>query len=719
MFQNAHWISDPLGDRAICPVFECIFTVEQPVKKATLRASARGAYEAFLGGKRIGEEVLTPGCTVFEKRTQYQEYDITSLITDRNELHLRLAGGWYKGKIASEEIPWRSITDEVKRRTCAVIAEIELLFADGSVKQIVTDDSWRVADSELRFCDIYDGCVYDATVTPRFDRQAIINPVDDRSMLIPQEGERIVTHERLKPIAVIHTPKGETVLDFGQNMTGTVELSLNAHTGEKVALSFAEVLDGEGNFYNENYRTAKCLYDYTCTEGVQTFMPTLTFYGFRYVRVDAFPGEVDPDAFRAVVIHSEMKRTGHFKCSDPLVNQLYSNIIWGQRSNYLDIPTDCPQRDERLGWTGDAQIFSRAAAYNYDVRKFFRKWLADMRDSQRENGGIPVTIPDATADGDYFAAAWSDAVAIIPWELYRAYGDTSFMKLMFPAMKRWNDYVANVTPSYPLWTDHFQYGDWVALDAPYGSYRGSSREDLVSTAFFAYTTHLICRIGRILGEDISLYEKRESEIEAGFKAAYDGDFRTQTEHILALQFGLTDHPEETIKSLVALLEKDGVQLKTGFVGTPYIMHVLADCGYADLAYQLLLRTEYPSWLYPVTIGATTMWEHWDNVRPDGTMWSTDMNSFNHYAYGAVADWLYGVCAGINPDAPGYATVRFTPTPTKRLEYAAASLETDHGTVSSRWWWEDGVVHYEFVTPCDAVAVIDGKPYSLKPGTHRF
>ena len=304
MFKAAHWICDPLGDRAICPVFACVFTAEKPVKKAILRASARGAYEAFLGGKRVGNDVLTPGCTVFEKRTQYQEYDVTSLITDRNELRLRLAGGWYKGKIASEEIPWRSFTDEVKRRTCAVIAEIDLLFVDGSTKQIVTDDNWRVADSELRFCDIYDGCIYDATVTPCFDRQAVINVSDDRSMLIPQEGERIATHERLKPIAVIRTPKGETVLDFGQNLTGAVEIALTAHAGEKVALSFAEVLDVDGNFYTENYRTAKCLYDYTCAEGAQTFMPTLTFYGFRYVRVDAFPGEVDPDAFRAVVIHS-------------------------------------------------------------------------------------------------------------------------------------------------------------------------------------------------------------------------------------------------------------------------------------------------------------------------------------------------------------------------------------------------------------------------------
>ncbi len=715
MLQKAHWICDPLGERDVCPAYRREFTVEKEVVKATLYASSRGVYEAFLGDTRLGEQVMTPGWTTYEARTQYQEYDVTALIGKQNSLKLKMASGWYKGF----EGHWTELPPSAANRQLAVIAALHLAFADGTSETIVTDEQWQVADSEYRFCSVYHGCVYDATVDPVYDRNAVIAENDDKSMLIPQEGELILKQEEVKPIAVIRTPKGETVLDFGQNLTGSVSLSLTAKAGDKIALSFAEILDGDGNFYNANYRRAKCLYEYTCRDGYQQFMPTLTFYGFRYVRVDAYPGEVDPDAFRAVVIHSQLKRTGRFECSNPLINQLYSNVIWGQRGNYLDIPTDCPQRDERLGWTGDAQIFLRTAAYNYDVRRFFYKWLRDMAAAQRDNGGIPVVIPDMVGGGDYFAAAWSDAVAIIPWELYRAYGDTSYMKMMFPAMKRWLDYVKNVTPSYPLWTDHFQYGDWVGLDAPYGSYRGASREDLVATAFFAHTTDLVCRIGRLLGEDVSEYERRYKEIEAGFKAAYDGDFRTQTEHVLALHFGLTDHPEETIQSLVAMLERDGVQLKTGFVGTPYILHVLSSCGYADLAYQLLLRQEYPSWLYPVTKGATTIWEHWDNIRPDGTMWDTEMNSFNHYAYGSVADWLYGVCAGINPCAPGYATVEFRPIPTDRMEYVSASLDTDYGTIASRWWHEDGVVKYELTTPRPAVAVIDGKTYSLEPGTHRF
>ncbi len=715
MLQNAHWICDPLGERDICPVFCCDFTTDKAVVKATLYASSRGVYEAFIDDTRLGEQVMTPGWTVYETRTQYQEYDVTALIGKQNSLKLRMASGWYKGL----EGKWTEPPPSAANRKFAVIAALYLEFQDGTTRTVVTDESWQVADNELRFCMVYHGCVYDATVNPLYDRYAVIAENDDRSMLIPQEGEPILLHEELKPIAVIHTPKGETVLDFGQNITGSVALSLTASAGDKVAISFGEILDGDGNFYNANYRRAKCLYEYTCRDGYQEFMPTLTFYGFRYVRVDAYPGKVDPDAFRAVVIHSRLRRTGYIETSNPLLNQLFQNVIWGQRGNYLDIPTDCPQRDERLGWTGDAQVFIGAACYNFDVRKFFYKWLRDMAAAQRDHGGIPVVVPDMVGNGEFFAAAWSDAVTIIPWHLYQFYGDTTFMKMMFPTMCRWVDYVTNVTPSFPLWTDHFQYGDWLGLDAPYGEYKGSSREDFLATAFYAHSTELVCRIGHLLGEDVSRYDQLYQEIVSGFKAAFDGDFRTQTEHVVALRFGLTDNPVSTAASLAAMIERDGVQLKTGFMGTPYLLHVLSDYGYADLAYQLLLRTEFPSWLYPVTQGATTIWEHWDNIRPDGTLWDTEMNSFNHYAYGSVADWMYGVCAGIKAETPGFETVRFCPTPTDRLEHFSASLDTDYGTISSRWWHEDGVIKYELTTPRPAVAIIEGKTYHLEAGSYQF
>lgn len=713
---QAHWIRTPWEMGLSAPLFRKTFHVDKELVSASLRASARGVYEAFLGGVRIGNAVLMPGWTVFEKRILVQEYDVTSLLREENVLELRLAAGWYAGTISTGS--GHVLPPEAQHRSCAVIAELELCFADGSHTVIGTDESWLVAESGLSYCDIYNGLVYDATVTPAFCEHAVISENDDRSVLIPAIGEPVLPHERLKPIAVIHTPKGETVLDFGQNVTGTVALSLSAHAGDRVSLSFAEVLDSNGNFYNANYRAAACRYDYTCCEGPQEFFPTLTFYGFRYVRVDAFPGTPSDTVFTAVVLHSRLRRTGNIETSDPLLNRLFRNILWGQRDNYLDIPTDCPQRDERLGWTGDAQVFIGAACYNFDVREFFRKWLLDLRDSQRPNGSIPVVIPDVWGE-EFSAAAWSDAVTIIPWKLYQFYGDTDFLETTFPAMTRWVEYITAVTPSYPLWTDHFQYGDWLGLDAAYGEYRGASREDLVATAFYAHSAELVCQIGHLLGKDVARYETLHREIVAGFKAAFDGDYRTQTEHVLALHFGLTDDRAATAASLAAMIERDGVQLKTGFVGTPYLLHVLSENGYTDLAYRLLLRREFPSWLYPVTQGATTMWEHWDCIRPDGAMWSDGMNSFNHYAYGAVADWMYGVCAGIQPEEPGFRTVRFCPHPTNRLERFAASLKTDQGTVSSRWWHENGTIRYELITPCPAVAVIDGTEHTLAPGRHRF
>ncbi len=715
---QANWICSPKSTEGAVPQFRKDFSVEKPVASAVLRASARGVYEVFFDGERLGQQVLAPGWTVYETRILVQEYPIASLSPGRHVLELRLADGWYKGVISQDgAMGWHTLPEEAKRRSCAVIAELAVCFSDGTHTVLGTDESWLVTDSGYRFCDIYHGLSYNASAVLSFQEHAVISTNNDTSVLTPAIGEPIVTHERLQPTAVIHTPHGETVLDFGQNITGTVALSLTAHAGETVSLSFAEILDSNGNFYNANYRDAQCRYEYTCAEGEQHFFPTLTFYGFRYVRVDAFPGAVNPSAFTAVVIHSHLRRTGRLETSDALLNQLYRNIVWGQRDNYLDIPTDCPQRDERLGWTGDAQVFIGAACYNFDVREFFRKWLLDMRDSQEANGAIPVVIPNVA--GPIAAAAWSDAVTIIPWHLYRFYGDTAILQQLFPAMTRWVDYITSSTPSFPLWTDHFQYGDWLGLDSAYGEYRGASREDLIATAFYAHSAELVCAAGHLLGEEVSRYETLHGQIVNGFKAAYDGDFRTQTEHVLALHFHLTDAPAATAASLAALIEKDGVQLKTGFVGTPYILHVLSEHGYTDLAYRLLLRQDFPSWLYPVTQGATTMWEHWDGIRPDGTLWSPDMNSFNHYAYGAVADWLYGVCAGIQPAEAGFPKVRFCPHPTDRLEHFSASLETDHGTISSRWWHENGIVRYELTTPCPAVAVINGCSHLLEPGCHRF
>lgn len=458
------------------------------------------------------------------------------------------------------------------------------------------------------------------------------------------------------PARIFTTPVGETVIDFGQEITGYVEVSLDAHAGDCVELSHAEVLDKHGNFYTENYRAAKAKFLYFCKEGFQTWHPKLTFFGFRYIRVDQFPGgakAVRPDNFTAVVVCSDLQRTGFLSSSNPLLNKLFDNIIWGQKGNFVDVPTDCPQRDERLGWTGDAQVFIRTACYNFDTETFYRKWLADLAADQYPDGHVDHVIP-AILENQKTSAAWGDAACVCPWELYQAFGDADILRSQFNSMKKWVGYITSSTTTKNLWTGGEHYGDWLGLDAPSGSYKGSSDEDLIASAFYAHSTELVIAAGKVLGEDVSEYEALYADIVTAFQQTWPV-YHTQTECILAAHFHLAKDCQAAADQLAKLVTDCGIQLKTGFVGTPYLLHVLSDYGYASLAWSLLLRENYPSWLYPVTKGATTIWEHWDGIMENGDFWTRDMNSYNHYAYGAVADWVYGNAAGIRPldDCPGY------------------------------------------------------------------
>lgn len=720
---QANWIRTETPIDEVCPLFKKEFRITKKIKSATLCASARGVYEASVNGKRVGEYVLAPGWTVYERHIQMQEYDVTGLLAEDNTIVLMLAKGWYLGRITRKS-DWNNTGfDYPYARECAVIAELHVLYEDGTRETVITDESWETAESNIRFCDFYDGEIYDATFEPVFNGKAVIADNNDRSVLVPQIGEEITEQERIKPVALIRTPEGDTVIDFGQNLTGYLEFTVNAAKGDEVDFSFAEILDKNGNFYNKNYRSAKAIYHYICKEGQQTFKPLLTFYGFRYVRVNKFPQEkIDLDQFTAIVVHSNMRRTGVIETSDPMLNQLFSNIIWGQKGNYLDVPTDCPQRDERLGWTGDAQVFVRTASYNYDVRKFFLKWLTDMKFSQEVSGAVPPIIPKACEVG--CGAAWSDAALICPWQMYLTYADKEILRIMFPVMTKWVDYMTNTTTTPYLWTGHFQYGDWLELAAPYGECKGETRDDLIGSAFYAYSSLLASKVGYLIGENetAAKYEELHHKVAAKFKATYEGTFKTQTEHVLALHFDLTDHRDAVLKSLVDLIHRDGDKIQTGFVGTPYILHVLSDNGYAELAYDLLLRKEFPSWLYPITKGATTMWEHWDGIMPNGDIWPDSMNSYNHYAYGAVADWMYGVCAGINTVEahPGFAEIEFRPIATDKIDHFSASIDTAYGKISSRWWHEEnGTVRYEIITPRPAKAVIGGEVYKLEPGCYRF
>ena len=716
---NPTWIcpANDLGDPAA--VFGTSFVFEKKITHANLTITAMGVYEAILNGRRVGQFVMAPGWTSYHKRLQYQEYDITDLLTTgKNEIEVTVGKGWYRSPLPGWGSPYQ---DELRARPCGLAAQITLIFEDGSSHSLSTDESWKVSDGPVRFSEIYDGEIYDAAKLPHFDQSAIVfdGPTDT---LIPQQGEEVCEQERLAVKNSFVTPKGELVLDFGQNLTGYVELFVNAKAGDCVDLSFAEVMDKEGNFYTENYRGAKAQYHYICKDGVQTWHPSLTFYGFRYIRINDFPGGIDcvkSENFTAIAVHSNMKRTGFLSSSNTLLNQLFSNIIWGQKGNFLDVPTDCPQRDERLGWTGDAQVFVRTACLNYDAEKFFTKWLADLASDQHDDGYVGHVIPDLLQNPQA-SSAWGDAAAICPWQVYLAFGNKQILKNQYQSMKKWIDYITSTTTTKYLWTGGTHYGDWLGLDAPSGSYKGSSNEDFIASAFYAYSTSLVIQAGTILGEDVSELIALYENIVNTFQKTWP-TYHTQTECVLAAHFKLAKNCQAAADQLADMVRACGTKLQTGFVGTPYLLHVLSDYGHTDLAWDLLLRTKYPSWLYPVTKGATTIWEHWDGIMEDGSFWSKDMNSYNHYAYGSVADWVYGVAAGILPrkDAPGYAKVTIAPHPDKRLDWLRAELDTRHGHISSFWTREDDSWRYEITVPVEADIIIDGVCHSVKAGSYCF
>lgn len=718
---SAYFIKPKIDLKDISPVYKKEFCLQKQLKKAVLYITARGTYKANINGKRVGNFVLAPGLTSYEKRLQVQEYDVTALLKTENEIVVEYGVGWYLSRMANEDFLYPKAAGIT--REGAIIAELKLYFTDGTTQSVITDDSWLVASGKTLFSDIYDGTVYDASKELRFNINAVLAENQDKSMLIAQQGEIVCEQERLKPIAVITTKNGETVLDFGQNLTGYLEISLTAKKGEKVSFSFGEILDKDGNFYNENYRSAKCLYEYTCADGFQTYKPDLTFYGFRYVRVNEYPAKIVPEDFTAIVVHSNMERTGYIESSNPLLNQLFQNIIWGQKGNFLDIPTDCPQRDERKGWTGDAQVFVKAASLNFNINRFFRKWLYDMAAEQSETGAVSKIVPmyDLIETPTGVSSAWGDAVTICPWQMYMTYGDKELLEYMFEPMCKWVDYITGTTEKEGLWVGGWHYGDWLELKAPKGEYKGETRESIIATAYYAKSCEIVVKAGKVLGKDVAKYEALHEKIVASFKKEFSDTFKTQAEYAVTLAFGLAADSEKVARDFVEMIHADGDMLQTGFVGTPALLYALSENGYLDLAYKLLLREEYPSWLYPVTKGATTIWEHWDGVTPSGELGPADMNSYNHYAYGAVADWIYTVAAGINTveEAPAFERILFTPHATGKLDYLKARINTKYGEVESGFENINGRAVYKIKTPVSATAVIEGKNYDLTPGEYEF
>ncbi|MBQ9195775.1 MAG: family 78 glycoside hydrolase catalytic domain [Clostridia bacterium] len=711
------WITTAWDTGDIAPVFRRVFTALKAVDYAELQITALGVYEAELNGKRVGDFVLAPGWTSYQHRLQVQTYDITRLIGEENELRVTVGRGWFRSPIPG----WINSEDKERRlhQPCGLIARLFIRFSDGSESAVETDGDWQFSESPVRFSEIYDGERYDARIEPA-DWQPVSLLDWPKDILIPQEGEIIRETERIAAQHVFRTPRGETVVDFGQEITGYVEFTVDAKAGDEIQFIHGEVLDAEGNFYNANYRGAKAAAAYTCREGKQTWHPRLTFFGFRYIKLLAWPNDPRPEDFTAIAVHSDMKRTGELESGSAEMNRLFSNIVWGQRGNFLDVPTDCPQRDERLGWTGDAQVFIKAASYFFDVERFFRKWLHDMAADQYASGEIGQVIPDVMPRDGCSSAAWGDAAVICPWQVYQTYGNSAVLEEQFECMKGWTDYITASTAAKDLWTGHFHFGDWLSLDAPEGSRVGATRLDFIATAFYAYSVELVAKAGKLLGRDMAEYEALHDRITAAFQRAFP-DYQTQTEHVLAVRFNLCPDRQKTAGALAEMVKADGKQLRTGFVGTPYLLHVLSDYGHADLAWDLLLRRSYPGWLYPVTKGATTVWEHWDGIKEDGSFWSESMNSFNHYAYGAVGDWVFEQAAGIRHDEshPGFAELIYAPHPDQRLGWLAASLQSRYGRIHAAWRYENGGVRYELETPVRAHIRLKNLDCWVEKGKYTF
>jgi alpha-L-rhamnosidase len=725
---KAKWIEPSVpGDPAKSgptPMLRREFAVRGPVAQARAYVTSHGLYELEINGRKVGDQVLTPGWTSYNKRLQYQTYDVTSLLkTGANAVGATLGDGWYRGNLA-----WDNRRNVYGSRV-ALLAQIAITYRDGRKEIVSTDAAWKSATGPILMSEIYAGETYDARLeqagwsSPGFNDGSWsgVTVAENRfDTLVSPAGPPVRRTEEIKPKSVLKTPAGLTVVDMGQNMVGWVRLEVQGGAGTTVTLRHAEVLDKQGEFYVANLRGAAQTVRYTLKGGgVETFEPHFTFQGFRYVAIDGYPGPVTTDAITGVVVHSDMARTGEFETSKPLVNQLQHNIVWGQKGNFVDVPTDCPQRDERLGWTGDAQVFSNTAAFNMDVAGFFTKWLDDLAADQLENGSVPHVVPDVISrPGNPAAgsAAWADSAVIIPWNMYQSYGDPRFLEAQYPSMVRWVEYMRSRAGKPLVWAGDPHFGDWLAFASTDSDYPGATTgKDLIATAFFAHSTDLLQRAARVLGkqadaakygdlfEQIKLAFRREFVTEAGRVGE-----NTQTAYAVALQFDLL--PESLRANAASRLAREireRKHLTTGFVGTPYLCHVLARFGYLDEAYMLVNRETYPSWLYPVKQGATTIWERWDGVKPDGSFQDAGMNSFNHYAYGAIGEWMYRVMAGLggDPEAPGYKHALIAPRPGGGFTSARAALLSVYGRVSSSWSLENGVFELTVEVPPNTTALV--------------
>ena len=716
------------------------FAVKGKVKEAFACTTALGLYNFYINGEKVGKDELTPGWTTYNKHLCYQTYDVTRYLKEgANAMGAIVAAGWFKGLMGMPSLEKRK---NIYGDYTAFLLQMIVRYEDGSEETFVTDTSWMGNDAPVVFAEIYDGEIYDASKEIPGWAEAGLDITEDgqghkawfpvstvdfsKEVLTGQGSGKVSEIEEVKPQSIFVTAQGHTVIDFGQNMSGHVQVTADGKAGDVIQLHCFEALDTKREVYLDNLRTAKETSTYVFgKDGRITYKSSFTYMGFRYVLIEKFPGEPKMENFTAYTLHSDMKPTGRWQCSNPDLNQLAHNVLWGMKSNFVDVPTDCPQRDERMGWTGDAQIFSRTASFLMNTYSFYSKWLTDVAADQTPEGGVPHVVPDIVSgnqgddwllgQGTHSAAAWADVATIMPWNMYLTFGDKEILKRQYNSMKGWVDFMREHSKDY-IWNYKLQFGDWVALDAAEGSYFGATPNDLTCTAYFAYSTGLFVKMAKALGLESVAAEYKEvyHKIVGKFQRTFfDGEGRltaqTQTAHIVALYFGLTpeEYKETTVKGLLALLEKENGHLVTGFVGTPYFCHALSQNGCVKEAYDLLLKDDFPSWLYQVKMGATTVWEHWDGIKPDGTMWSAEMNSFNHYAYGAIGEWLVRVAAGleIDEECTGYKHSIIYPRIGGGLTWLKGEYDSVYGTVESTWEQQDDHIVLQVKVPVNTTATI--------------
>jgi alpha-L-rhamnosidase len=749
LLSRADWQAELISpaiddDRAVVPpvhLFRRAFETTSPIAAARLYATAHGVYDFEINGKPVGDQVMAPGWTSYHHRIRYQTYDVTDLLkSGRNSIGAWVGEGWFRGRMV-----WGAGRRNIWGTQAGLLAQLEIVYEDGSSQVISTDGLWKSSTGGGLASEIYDGETYDARLEPTgwtrpgFDDSSW-SPVKtgefDFTRLIATMSPPVRRIETLPVKDVITSLSGKTILDFGQNLVGRVKFTVQGEPGTTITIRHAEVLE-HGELGVRPLRNAKATDRYTLKGGSpETWEPRFTFHGFRYAEISGWPSELDPAAFEAIVLHSHLEPTGSFESSNPILNQLHRNAIWSMRGNFLDVPTDCPQRDERLGWTGDIQVFAPAASFLYDCSGMLASWLKDLAAEQFENAeGIPPLVsPDVVSVGRMAATAWGDATVVVPNVLYERFGDIEILREQYPSMKAWVDLVAKRAGDRYLWDSQWQFGDWLDPAAPPED-AANTRTDmgLVATAYLAHSSRLLSEIAGLLGNELDV--RHYAELSKKVREAFAREYITasgrvasesQTAYGLAIRFDLFANEAQRkrgFERLAHLVHANHYRIGTGFVGTPLICDALEDAGETQLAYRMLLETSCPSFGYPVTMGATTIWERWDSMLPNGDINPGDMTSFNHYALGAVVDFLHRTVAGLAPAEPGYRKLRFRPRPGGDLTYASAALETPYGRASASWSLEGADFAFTVIVPANTTAVVElpdgSEPFEVGAGEWSF